>query len=492
MNAEEAAKFEELLNPRGIAIIGATENPMSGGYSFIRAYLTSTYPQDKIYPINPKRNEVFGLKAYPNLQSIPYPVDYAIIGIPKEIILETLESCVEKGVKLVHIFTAGFSELVGYKEEGKKLEQAMSQITKGKLRILGPNCMGIYIPKNGLVLAAELPVGLENSGKIAFVSQSGAFTHIFTIMSHYNGLKFSKMFSYGNGIDINCPEILEYLNEHDSDTEIIFQYLEGFRDKKTAKRYYKVLKNLKKPLILLKGGLTEAGSRVTMSHTSSLAGTIEIYNSLIKQMGIIEVHSLQEALDALKLFYFCKPYPKGNRVGLIGGGGGNSVMIADIFARAGLKVPNLDRETESQIQSWIGEQFINGTISCNPIDLNAAGFDNRILKKVIKAFDDSPQIDVLVIFENIDFLIGFAKKMKLEGLSKGFYRFFVRLKKKLKKNIIIISVPVIKEADVLAEAFEVEKLLFGAEIPVMNSNEGTANALAKLIQYTEFIKKNNL
>ncbi|MFX0139941.1 MAG: CoA-binding protein, partial [Candidatus Hodarchaeota archaeon] len=122
MNAEEAEKFEALLNPRGIAIIGATENPMSGGYGFMRAYLTSSYPRDKIYPINPKRDEIFGLKAYPNLQSVPYPVDYTIIGIPKEIILETLERCVDKGVKLVHIFTAGFSELVGYEEEGKKLE----------------------------------------------------------------------------------------------------------------------------------------------------------------------------------------------------------------------------------------------------------------------------------------------------------------------------------------------------------------------------------
>ncbi|MFX0132937.1 MAG: hypothetical protein ACFFDN_04755, partial [Candidatus Hodarchaeota archaeon] len=390
------------------------------------------------------------------------------------------------------IFTAGFSELVGYKEEGKKLEQEMLQITKGKLRILGPNCMGLYIPKNGLVLAAELPVGLENSGKIAFVSQSGAFTHIFTIMCHYSGLKFSKTFSYGNGIDINCPEILEYLNLYDSDTEIIFQYLEGFRDKKTARKYYEVLQNLKKPLILLKGGLTDAGSRVTMSHTSSLAGTLEIYNSLIKQMGIVEVHSLQEALNVLRLFYFCKSYPKGRGVGLIGGGGGNSVMIADIFARAGLKVPRLDTETESLIQSWFGDQFINGTISCNPIDLNVAGFDNRILKNVIRAFDDSKNIDTLVIFENIDFFISFAKKMKLVGLSKNFYKFFVRLKKKLKKNIIIISVPVIKEADVLEEAFEVEKLLIDAEIPVMNSLEGTANALAKLVQYREFIEKNKL
>jgi len=284
---------------------------------------------------------------------------------------------------------------------------------------------------------------------------------------------------------------LEYLNDYDSDTEIIFQYLEGFRDKETARKYFEVVQNLKKPLIFLKGGFTEAGSRVTMSHTASIAGNLEIYESIIKQNGITEVYSLHEALEVLKLFKFCKTYPEGRRVGFIGGGGGNSVMIADIFARAGLEIPRLDAETESKIQNWFGD-FINGTISCNPIDLNVAGFDNKILKNVIKAFDESPNIDTLVVFETIYFFISFAKKMKLEGLSKNFYKFFVRLNKKLKKNIIIISVPIIKDADILKEAFEVEELLINAGIPVMSSIEGTANALAKLVQYKEFIDKKNI
>ena len=204
LNEDEAKKFEELLNPRGIAIIGATENPMSGGYGFLRGYLDSSYPKDKVYPINPKRDTVFGLKAYPDLKSVPFPIDYVTIGIPKVKILETLENCVEKGVKLAHLFTAGFSELAGNKAEGSKLEEKMLKIArKGKMRILGPNCMGLYIPKTGVVLAAGLGTGIENSGKIAFVSQSGAFCHLLGVTGQYHGLKFSKVFSYGENFRNN-------------------------------------------------------------------------------------------------------------------------------------------------------------------------------------------------------------------------------------------------------------------------------------------------
>ncbi|MHA1378590.1 MAG: CoA-binding protein [Candidatus Helarchaeota archaeon] len=491
MNEEEAKKFEEILNPRGIAIIGATENPMSGGYGFLMGYLSSTYPKDKIFPINPKRETVFGLKAYPDLKSVPYLIDYVTIGIPKEKILETLESCVDKGVKLAHIFTAGFSELTGNEENGRKLENGILRIAKrGNMRILGPNCMGLYIPKNGVVLATGLPTGIENSGKVAFVSQSGAFCHLFGTIGKYNGLKFSKVFSYGNGIDINCPEILEYLNDYDDETEIIFQYLEGFRDKKTARAYFSILKKLKKPLVLLKGGLTEAGSRVTMSHTASLSGNLEIYNSMMSQFGIIKVQSLQETLDVLKLLYYLKTLP-GKRVGFIGGGGGNSVMITDIFASAGLEIPKLAKETELKIRNWLGK-YIDGTISCNPIDLNVAGFDNKIIKKLIKAFDDSRQIDTIIIFEAIDFFISFAKRMKLEGLSKDFYKSFVRLSKKVEKNLIVISVPIIKDSKILEETFEIENLMQKSGVPLMSSVEGTAFALAKLVKYKEFISRKNL
>ena len=163
-------------------------------------------------------------------------------------------------------------------------------------------------------------------------------------------------------------------------------------------------------------------------------------------------------------------------------------MIADIFARAGLKIPRLDEKTESDIQDWLGN-YIDGTIVCNPIDLNVAGFDNKLIKKLILAFDESSSIDTIVIFEAIDFFISFAKKMKLEGLSKGFYKSFARLGKKVQKNVIVISVSVVKEAEVLEETFEIENLIRGSGIPLINSIEGAAKALAKVVNYKEYLER---
>jgi acyl-CoA synthetase (NDP forming) len=287
----ETESLEYIFHPRSVAIIGVPSDPASPSGGVLLDPFFELGFDGELYPVNLKGGEWRGLKMYPSLKEIPGPVDYAVVAIPASAAPKLMEECVEKRVKTVFFITAGFSE-VGT-EEGRRLENEITEIARsGGVRILGPNCFGIYCPKTKISSGLGLP---KECGKVGFISQSGG-SYFYTIREAASkGVRFSKAIP---------------------DTEIIAAYIEGVKD---GQRFLKTLKAAVevKPVIIYKGGYTEVGVNTAASHTGALAGEDAIWDAIFKQTGVIRVYSMDELIDVILLFLFMSP-PKGRNVGVAG------------------------------------------------------------------------------------------------------------------------------------------------------------------------------
>ena len=359
--AQEGRELEYIFHPRSIALVGITSDPNNWmGQGFLKGLLEFGYG-GQIYPINPKASKIHGLKAYPSLKDVPGPVDHVISLIPAPLTPQLIEDCGTKGVKVVHLFTAGFSETG--EEEGKQLEAEILAVARRVgVRLIGPNCMGIHCHKSRITFGWAMPDEAKESGNISFLSQSGANAGNLIQMGSLRGLRFNKVASYGNAIDLNEADFLEHFSV-DPDTEIIAAYIEGI---KQGPRFRRALIKAAavKPVIVLKGGRTAAGAGAAGSHTGALAGNEEIWSALLKQAGAIRVYTMDELSDLLVAFRHLPPL-RGRNVGVIGSGGGASVEAADICESAGLSVPPLTPEIRSQLREFTP---VAGTSVRNPID----------------------------------------------------------------------------------------------------------------------------
>jgi acyl-CoA synthetase (NDP forming) len=376
--------FETIFNPRSVAIIGASKSMLSGGGIFLNALMDMGFKG--IFPVNPKESELYGLKVYPNVKDIPEPVDYAIVAVQAKIVPQVIRDCVEKGVKVAHIFTAGFGETG--EEEGKKLEKEIVDIAKGKTRIIGPNCMGVYCPASRLSYLSGAP---KRGGKVSLITQSGRYAVFSVIAADKLGIHFNKAISFGNGCDLESSDFLEYLGD-DPDTEVIAMYVEGVKD---GKRFLRVADKVgrEKPIIIWKGGRTEEGTKAAASHTGSLAGSNLIWECLFKQNGIISVKSMDELLDAISALLNL-PAPGGNKIAIVTGGGGETVTSADACADEGLKLMPFNPRTLEQLKSIL---CMPGTIVRNPLDYSGLGFSPGIVGKVARVVAVDENIDILIV-----------------------------------------------------------------------------------------------
>lgn len=351
MKTQDAIEFEYIFNPRAVALVGAS---IDNG--FLHS-LMNPKMKDKLYLVNPKYTEISGKKCYASILDIKELIDYVVIAAPASQVPKVLEECIEKGVLTAHIFTAGFSE-TGL-EERIKLENEVKEIAKGKIRLIGPNCMGIYCSKSGLSFTFDASF---EEGSVGVVSQSGTFGVEFLNIGKIRNLKFSKVISYGNAIDLDCPDFLDYLAD-DPDTRVIALYMEGTRNGTRLKSALTRAAR-KKPVLALKGGVTEHGSRAAASHTGSLAGAPEIWSSIFKQTGVAQVEDFDELLNAsLALTY--APFPSGKGTTIITNSGGFSVLETDTCVKAGLEVPQFQNETLSELRKLVP---IAGTSIGNPLD----------------------------------------------------------------------------------------------------------------------------
>lgn len=381
--------LREILRPRSIAVAGASENGRGAGFV---TPLQELEFKGKIYPVNPKYagKEILGLKAYATVREIPDSVDFVISSIPATQVLALLDDCAVKGVKGIHFFTARFSE-TGRPEAIALEKEVLRRAKAANIRIIGPNCMGVYYPDWGIGFNNNMP---KQSGPISLASQSGSVTSEIVEMAMTKEMFFSKAISYGNAIDLNESDYLEFFTE-DEATRMILMYIEGVKD---GRRFFKTLRKatLKKPVIIIKGGRGKAGTRATASHTASLAGTMDVWHSSVKQAGAIEVATIDELIDMASAFYYLQPV-YGKRVGVVGGSGGTSVMSADLCEEAGLDVIPFPEEIRQELKAkgnpiwdWIG----------NPVDFSIAMGDNNTTGDIAGMMSKHPDFDLLLMFVN--------------------------------------------------------------------------------------------
>ncbi len=351
LNAERLAELDRIFNPRTVAVIGASHND---GFS---QALLGTRLRDSLFLINPKYEELHGRTCYSSILEVEDKVDYIIIAVPALLVPQVLIECIEKGTKAIHVFTAGFAE-TGI-EERRALEQEVLNIVKGKVRLIGPNCMGICCPKSGLAFVPDVSV---REGSVGVISQSGTFAEQSLSVGRLRNVGFSKVVSYGNAIDLDCPDFLEYM-ANDPETKTIALYVEGTTNGKRLRAAIAEAARLK-PVVALKGGVTEHGRRAASSHTGSLAGSPRIWSSLFRQARAIQVEDFDELLNTALALSSVR-LPSGEGTAIITNSGGFSVLETDLCVKAGLEVPQFTEETIVELRKMIP---VAGTSINNPLD----------------------------------------------------------------------------------------------------------------------------
>jgi len=465
--AKSKQTLEFLFHPRSIAIIGVSSDMrrISGGRRFLMSLMNMDF-KGKLYPVNLGGGEIWGLKIYPSLNDIPDKIDYVISAIPAEYVPQLLMDCAGKGVKAVHIFSAGFSEIAD--ASGRELQSHLIKIARRTgIRIIGPNCMGLYYPKAGLGFFRELP---KQSGPFGFISQSGGNSGYVIREGASRGICFSKVISYGNAADLDESDLLQYL-AHDPETEVIAGYIEGVKD---GRRFLEVLREAArlKPVILYKPGVTKHGIRAIASHTASLAGSDKVWGSLLKQVGAIQVHSIEELVDLLTLFRFMSP-PAGRNIALVGTGGGSIVQSADDYGKAGLNMPlfplELRQKLEENYPSEAGSSFRN------PVDMY---FRSRpLIRKSLKIIADYKHIDLQIIQVTIG-----IDSNKAQPLIGPYLESIISLSKEINLRSAVV-LRLVGPAKFRSFAEKALKSFVEAEFPVFPSSQRAANAITRYIDY---------
>lgn len=374
-----------LFSPHSVVVIGASDRPDSVGGLTFRNLIESGF-QRKLYAVNPGHESIQGRRAYPDIESIGEPVDLAVIATQASAVPDIVEACGRRGVKAAVILSAGFGETGA---EGRALERRVLEIAKRYgLRLVGPNCLGVMRPSIGL--NATFSKAGAKAGNLALVSQSGALCTAILDWAKPNDVGFSSILSLGVTADVDFGEILDYL-ESDPLTESILLYIEGIRQ---ARRFMSALRAAArtKPVILVKVGRHEAGSKAALSHTGALVGADDVFDAAIRRSGAVRVSSVVQLFAAAKALS-TRFRPTGNRLAIVTNGGGPAVMASDRAADLGLALAEVTEETRNRLDETLPPAWSHG----NPVDILGDAGADRYREAVTACLHDSNVDGVLVI-----------------------------------------------------------------------------------------------
>ena len=471
-------QLDPIFKPESIAVIGASNNPAKWGFRMLNRPLSTGY-RGTIYAVNPREDKINNLPVYRSVLDIPGAVDLAVITVPAPQVPGIMKECVRKGVKGAVLITAGFAE-VG--REGKILEdEVVRAAQEGGIRFVGPNGMGIWSAAGRLNLSFDqAPL----SGPIAFVSQSGTFGGSLSEIAGTKGYGLSKFISIGNQADLAAADYLEYLDA-DEQTKVVVFYMEGFKD---GARFIDLAKEVvkKKPVVIFKAGRTAPGSRATQSHTASLAGSDEIFESICRQAGLIRTQEALHSFDVAEALA-SQPLPGGRRVAILGSGG-QGVVTADACASLGLEVPELDSDTVMSLREGMPP---HAPPPRNPVDFagsfrttmeEAAVVEKLLSRDYIDGVISNAPLNPAVWAAALGF-VGMPKpllemtKVAIEGAD-----YFSSLPSKYGKPIITIRFRRFAHDMVI-------DILRGARIPVYDTPEECARAMHALVRYAEIRRR---
>jgi acyl-CoA synthetase (NDP forming) len=466
--------LEYLFYPKSIAIVGVSMETkrFNAGLKFLQSMTGYGY-KGKIYPVNPVGGKVYGLKIYKSVREIPDEVDYVISAIPAQYTPQLVADAVAKGVKAMHFFTSGFSEIEN--SEGKILQAEILRIArKGGMRIIGPNCLGLHCPEGGISFNSDFS---KKSGPVGLISQSGGNSAHCVHEGNARGVYFSKVVSMGNGADLNESDYLEYLIS-DPKTKIITAYIEGVRE---GPRFMGLLEAATKikPVIVFKVGSTKSGAEAAASHTAALSGSSKIWESLLKQTGAIQVHSIEEMMD-VTVALLRLDVPKGRNTVVIGVGGGASVIAADEFTNAGLKLPSLSDEAKQRLMKIYTSEA--GRIFKNPIDINDF-VGPEVFIETVKILEDCTDADLIAIQVAFDHW-GLISAVDKRAVSTAYLNSIMALKGRIHKPTCVVLHSYATN-HTRKFAIEARDVLTEAGFTVFPSIPRAANALNKFIGYQE-------
>ena len=414
------AQMKALFYPESVAIVGLPRG-MKSGKLFLISMMEMAFP-GPIYPVHPTADEIDGLKAYPSVSAIPGQVDQAIVLVPHESALPVVKECAAKGVKGVVLYTAGYKETGT--AEGLALEEEMVRVARSAgMRLIGPNCMGFYVPKSGLSFFPGLS---KESGSVGLVSHSGSLANIICLIAPRKGLRFSKAVSLGNECDLNSADFLNYLGE-DPETKVIGAYIENIKD---GNYFLKALKKacLKKPVVMWKVGLTPEGSRAASSHTGALTGSRETWEAVVRQAGAVPVVGLDTWVDTLMGFTMLPP-DLGDRIAVLSAPGGLAVATAEAVGREGLRLAEISSQTRSKLAEVVPP---TGTSLNNPIDLGfTASLNIDIYTHAALAVAADPGVDAIAV-------VGTGINPETNRI---YTQAMIRTRQELQKPFIVIGIP---------------------------------------------------
>jgi acyl-CoA synthetase (NDP forming) len=389
-----------LMNPRSVAIIGASQRSASAlnreprGNRVIRNLKSFGYP-GRIVAVNPKYSEVLDYPCYPEISAIPEPVDCVVLAVPNRQVADLLESAAVSGVRAAVVFSAGFAETGA---EGKKRQARLEALSRERgFLICGPNCYGVLnVFGKAPLFASTIPQGFL-AGPVALVSQSGGLsTTIANALMLNRHVGLSHIVSCGNQAGATVEEYFNYLVE-DENTGVIAAFVEGFKQPHRLLAVARKAAERNKPLIILKGGRSEVSQRAAATHSGSLAGTAEVIDAAFRQSGIVSVRSINELIDAVSAFScekFVKSYRGGKRIGVLSGSGGECTLVSDAAATVGLEVPELTESTKSHLQEAVAD-FGNMN---NPLDGTGAMYDDeKIFPRLLQALIEDANIDIVTV-----------------------------------------------------------------------------------------------
>ena len=466
--------------PRSIAVVGASDTLSSFGTRYLQA-LTNFGYRGRIFVVNHSGTSVLGHNIYRSMLDLPERIDLATICVPARFVPGVLEDCLRAGIKAAIVLSSGFSETDS--DEGRNLEEELLKIAKQGIRLMGPNCFGTYCPGSRLTIipGQNFPA---TSGEVGLITQSGQLSEIIVGRSVGEGIRFSKVASFGNACDVNESDLLDYF-VHDNETKVIAAYLEGIKE---GRRFINIVRENsgKKPIIIWKAGLTQTGSIAAKSHTGSLAGNGKVWDAFFHQTNAIQVFALEELIDTI-LGFSCLPEGCGGRVGLVSGGGAGAVIGADMCERAGLQMLPFSPETKKQLRAILPG---TGTSINNPLDLGVPHQKPDMLTAVLESVAASDNVDVIVI-RRIFFSEQLSRTFSDSAASsheelKALLSVPVEIKKKFGKPVVVVLAEEMTGVNDLAlekERREIRDFFFADRIPVFATEDRAFKAIANLAKF---------
>ncbi len=456
------ADIGPLMAPKSVAVIGATEKPGKVGNAIMQNYIDVGF-QGRLYPININaEGRIMGYDAYKSILDVKKEIDLAVISVPAEVVPKVLEECGKAKVKGVVIVTSGFAE-VGRDDLQDKI---VSISKKYRVPVIGPNCLGVMDTRarNDTLFLPTSKIDRPKIGGVSFVSQSGSVGSSLLDLISGEGFGLARFISYGNAAVVDEADLLNYL-AHDKETKVIIYYMEGA---KRGREFVKVAKTATrlKPVVILKGGMTPSGASAAHSHTASLAGSTQAYEAVFRQFGFVEARTLEDCLYFAKIFD-TQPLTAGNRIAVLTNGGGHGVLATDALYNNGLTMPELSKENQRSLR-----RIMPGIVNIRlPLDIGGDADAGRF----------AAALDALSNDKNVDAIMAITL-FQTPGADESVADAIVNHAAKRLKPIVAVSTG-------SAYTKSHVSLMENGGVPVYESPDAAARALAALVNYSRYRKR---